>query len=393
MTPLRWLVVFLTWWACGALAQPDAPLRRIEVTDTNNFRLDQAAKTMALPDTLDAAEYVRLREYLAPRVRLGEEELDAIQQLADWVSRRWQHDAHGVAPLQFSAVDILQAAERGQRYSCTEYSKVLRDSLVALGFIARVVTLQSTDIEYGPPGTAHVLVEVWSNQLQKWIMVDPQWGLYPRDGTRWLDVLELYRLKKAGKLGRVAMVPVASVQRRPSEAQLRALGEEYRAFVSGYLGYLSVPLRADRERIHLLFPLDGQRWPLTFHGLPRSAQVFTTDPSDIHFEPNRVSLVLTYRAHAQPVGVLGELEIESEQDYIAKLPKFAAVPDFDISMHHNMPWFAAYELAIDDAPWSRLGGESAHWQLHEGINLLRVRAVNAAGWRGPETFIEIRYGR
>jgi len=363
-------------------------LKRIEVQESNNYRLSGAYKRMLMPDRLDSGEYVALRQYADLRLKTRlRDELDNIYTLAAWVHRRWRHDPYGMAPPQASSLDILHAAERGARFSCTEYSKVLRDIFRAYGYISRAATLQAPGIAYGGLGSAHVAVEVYSSQLDKWIFLDPQWGMYPRYKGQPISIYEYYRLKKQGREQEVSFNPfqenmIADVAREASD---------YRAFLDQHLGYLSVDLLADEERVHVLLALQGESWPLTFQGLPRNAQIFSDDPQDAYFDANRVSLVLMYRDESQALANMN-IEFSSEQEYLDKMPAFAAIPDFTVKPHHNMPWFAYFEYRIDNQKWTRLKESSLRWRLRPGNNRLEMRAVNVQERRGSITYLQIKYG-
>ena len=78
-------------------------LKRIEVQESNNYRLSGAYKRMLLPERLDSGEYVALRQYADLRLKTRlRDELDNIYTLAAWVHRRWRHDPYGMAPPQAS---------------------------------------------------------------------------------------------------------------------------------------------------------------------------------------------------------------------------------------------------------------------------------------------------
>ena len=363
---------------------------RIEVISSNNYRLNNSYQRMLLPERIDTEPYLSLQGYakltLKPRQR---DEIENLMSIAAWVHKRWAHDPYGVAAPDTTALQILRAAEQGARYSCSEYSKVLRDVFRAYGYVARIATLQANDIAYGGLGTAHVAVEVYSSQLNKWIFLDPQWGLYPQHQGLPLNLYEYHRLVQEGKADAVQFLPFQTRLLGTREASDIA---EYREFLSLHLGYLSVDLLADEEKVHVLLALQGKSWPLTFQGLPRNAQIYSTEPNDVYFELNRVSLVLNYRLDSQPLSKR-QIDFSSEQDYLQKMPLFAAVPDFQITAHNNMPWFSHYEARIDKGIWKRLRADSLDWNLKAGSNHLEIRAVNQKGRAGTITNLDIRYQR
>lgn len=365
-----------------------APLQRIVVEETTNYRLSLAYQRLLLPESIEAAQYASLRQYVNIQLDPSpQHELANLFLLAAWVHQRWEHDAYGSAGSQAQAMDILRAAERGERFSCVEYSKVLREVLHAYGFVARVASLQASNIAYSGLGGAHVGVEVFSSQLDKWIYLDPQWGLYPLHQGKPINIYDYHILKQQN---REQAISFKSVQSDKSNQQVDT--SEYRRFFEQYLGFLSVDLLADKERVHVILAMQGTSWPLTFQGLPRNAQIFTRDAQDLYFDLNRVSLVLNYRHESQPLNHK-QIEIASATDYMDKMSLFAAVPDFVVRPHHNMPWFSFYEFHVDNGGWKKLNSDSFDWRLHAGKNKLDVRAVNTAGQTGPVTSIKIDYAR
>lgn len=377
------IVTLLSVSLTSAFAQS---LLRITVTDTNNFRLGREASGLRLPESTRNPAYDALRRYLKPGKEAGDDDWQSIVSIARWVHQRWRHDPFGSAAPQTDALTLLQSFPPGAAFSCNEYSKVLRDMLRANGFIARSVTLQSRGIAYSGLGASHVAVEVYLSSLNKWILIDPQWGFVPGHNGRLLNIYEVYQLKTAGRYDEVVFDHFGSL----TGEKLAASIKEYRSFLAEYFGYLSVDLLSDHERVNVIIALEGKSWPLTFQGLPRNAQIFAEAIGDIYFDVNRVSLTLNYRPESQPLN-RQQIEFSSEQDYLAKMPQFAAVPDFMVTPHNNMPWFAFYEYRIDRGRWIKLMDEGFAWKLRKGQNRLEVRAVNSESRRGPVTYMQIDY--
>jgi len=364
-------------------------LQRIIVEKSNNHRLSNAYQRMFLPTHIDSQEMFALKAYAGLKIKPRQrDEMENLLAVAVWVHQRWKHDPYGIATPDTTALEILQRAEQGARFSCTEYSKVLRDLYRAHGYVARLATLQAPDIAYSGLGTAHVAVEVYSSRLDKWIFIDPQWGLYPQHRGLAINLYEYFQLKSQGRQKEVHFVPLKKGLLSNAEQEAVA----YREFLHQHLGYLSVDLTTDEEQVHVLLAMEGRSWPLTFQGLPRNAQIYSSDPQDLYFDMNRVSLVLNFRYEAQPLSRLN-IDYGSEQEYLQKMPMFAAVPDFIVHAHNNMPWFSHYIYRTGGGKWKTVQQDSWDWTLHKGENLLEVRAVNTQGIMGPTTFFRIYYGR
>jgi hypothetical protein len=360
-------------------------LEKITVTDTNNFRLGSEYTGINLPDTFNNPEFDAIRRYFHLN-KTGQDDLQDIIQIAQWVHSRWTHDPFGSTAPKTDALTLLETVPAGSGFSCSEYSKVLRDMFRANGFIARIVTLQNDSISYGGLGSSHVAVEVFHNQMNKWLLIDAQWGFYPTHNLTPLNAYEIFQLKKSGKYNEIIFIPFSHADSSKQQHDLA----EYRAFLESYFGYITVELLAGREKTNVLYPLEGKEWPLTFQALPRNAQIFADHVRELYFDLNRVSVLLRYNPESQRLQTM-QLDVDSEQDYLDKMPMFAAVPDYTVTPQHNMPWFDYYEYRIDDNKWIRLTEESFSWHLKKGSNLLEVRAVNAANRPGHTTYIKIKY--
>lgn len=383
----------------GAMFAPSVPaaghvestgsLRRITVLETNNFRLQRGVRGLILPDSSDAPEYAALRATVMPKLSTtAGSEFELMQALTDVVHRAFRHDPFGDATPDMRSLDILRAGETGKKFSCVEYAQVLTDVLLSQGLPARSMSLQSPQVAYGRLASGHVLTEVWSNQHDKWILLDAQWGVYAEYQGTPLNAYELFRAMEQGKWKAVHFLPVRA---DPANAKVATrLDREYRDFIGNYLGYLSASLLADDEGVPVLLKMAGEEWPLTFQGLPGQAHVFARSPADLYFEINHVSLVMEFRPDSQPIR-REDLVHGTPRDYEQRMASFAAVPDFKVTPHHNMPWFSHYEYAVNDGAWRRLPDGAFRWNLAEGENRLRVRAVNRAGRYGPETRMRIRY--
>ncbi len=381
----------LNWFLTGYLllvalaASANQTLEKIIVTDTNNFRLGREFTGLNIPESAKNPHYDGLRSYYQPP-HTGKNELQDILAVAKWVHLRWAHDPFGSSAPKTDALTLLKTIPPGSGFSCNEYSKVLRDLLRANGYISRSITLQSSDISYGGLGSSHVAVEVFINQLNKWMLVDAQWGFYPVHKDIPLNAYDIFELKKDNKFNEVKFVSFSNSDKVKLQQDLT----EYKMFLADYFGYITVELMADAEKVNVIYAMEGKEWPMTFQALPRNAQIFTDRSRDIYFDLNRVSLVLRYKNESQRLQKM-QLDFSSAQDYLDKMPQFAAVPDFIVTPHNNMPWFDYYEYRIDGKKWNRLTDASFAWNLKKGANQLEVRAVNQLNRAGQTTFIKIRY--
>ncbi|MCU0235884.1 MAG: transglutaminase-like domain-containing protein [Acidobacteria bacterium] len=101
------------------------------------------------------------------------DQLDLFLKLCDWTHRQWRTSIPDPYPLS-NAVDILADIRSGKTGGfCGQYAYVLADVLKAMGFFAvRYVELWSAT------GESHFVVEAWSDQFGKWLVLDPAENIY-----------------------------------------------------------------------------------------------------------------------------------------------------------------------------------------------------------------------
>ena len=367
-------------------------LRTIEVIESDNQPLNPGARQLILANDIRDAYHRSLRSHLQ-----GDQTVDlssdpaAPLHIAAWVHGHINHDSFNTALDEATTLEILQRAKSGERFSCADFSNVLKDLLGAFGFVSRVVSLQSPNIAYGSLGSGHVANEFWSNTFDKWVFVDAQWGLYVRHRGRPLNFYEIGKLRQAGKFGEVEFLPVdpgASSDPKKLKQQI----QEYRAFLKDYFGYLSARYRYVEQTINLVLPIEGRSLPLTFQGLGRNGQLLTSNPADHYFSLNHTSILLYYRDQPTSGHPLSGVDTTSSDDYLARMPQFAARPDYTVVLYSNTPWMDQYEFSVDGGEWNAIEDNTVTWTLHEGINRFAARAINHAGVAGPKSTIAIRYG-
>lgn len=117
-------------------------------------------------------------------------DLARVQAVCAWVHRQWKHSSYR-QPQNWDPASILQEAAQGKSFRCVEYGIVLEGTLAAVGIPARVLGLQTADVETRKSGAGHVLTEAWLADQQKWVLVDGQWDVIPLLHGTALNAVEL----------------------------------------------------------------------------------------------------------------------------------------------------------------------------------------------------------
>lgn len=131
-------------------------------------------------DTIDDPYLVKLRtEFDLDTIITGcTSDLEKIRALSAWVQNLWEHDGSNM-PEKSDPISILHEVQNGSRFRCVEYAIVLNGCLNAVGITSRTLALKTKDVETRESGAGHVVLEAYSKDLDKWIMVDSQWDVIP----------------------------------------------------------------------------------------------------------------------------------------------------------------------------------------------------------------------
>jgi len=105
-------------------------------------------------------------------------DIDKIKSILDWTSKQWEHNGSN-NPTKQDALTILKEAQEGKRFRCVEYGIVATAALNSVGIPARTLGLKTRDVEKVMRGAGHVVSEVYSKELDKWIFIDPQFNIIP----------------------------------------------------------------------------------------------------------------------------------------------------------------------------------------------------------------------
>lgn len=155
-----------------------------------DFR-DDGREVELVYQTDEALEVLKETYELEKRMGTGSE-FDKIISLLQWETDHIFHKGDYDNHIRNRAVDLFEysydkEAEKG--INCRSLSISLTECYLSVGIKARVVYL----MPFSPyDGDNHVVCEAWSKDYNKWIMVDPTYGLYLMDeeGTP-LNIIEI----------------------------------------------------------------------------------------------------------------------------------------------------------------------------------------------------------
>jgi hypothetical protein len=187
-------------------------------------------------------------------------EISKILNILHWVHFVVWHDGEASNPTSKNALDLISYCKTQSRgMTCRMMATILNECYLSLGIKSRLVTCMPKEIKFDE---CHVINAVYSNQLNKWIWIDPTFDAYVMDEKgELLGIQEVRERLISGKL--LILNPEANWNRLTSQIKEEYL-EHYMAknlyrlecqVASGYNTETWVPGK-EINYIELL-PLDG----------------------------------------------------------------------------------------------------------------------------------------
>lgn len=160
-----------------AHATPDRRLRRIGIFMRlfRDYSSDITPVNFTYSHSPDL--YLRIQElyYDFPNSSVSRSELGFLIQVRKWVNLKlFYANAHSLKNYEKDSWSSLYVLEKISKEpfacDCGTYSMVLAEILLSMGFRARWVCCLPMDLRFCD---SHVVVQVYSNELNKWIILDP----------------------------------------------------------------------------------------------------------------------------------------------------------------------------------------------------------------------------
>ncbi len=312
-------------------------------------------------------------DYLAPHHRVtrlvkqyglkdviaaGKSELEKFDLLRDWVHSQWwgwQAVQYPHCPT-WDPLEILDTTKGNWGFGmCTHYGAVFAGCASALGYVARVLVVDH-----------HCLAEIWSDELQKWILQDPgpnreYDAKYESRGVP-VNALEFHRMHRAGT------AHYLTIHKLPQDTKARMTKSWGSLFCR-----FGIPLRnnhlvqAEPAELHhgySQYHWDGYLWwSVDIDPAYSEYSLQTSRPADFNWSVNQTRL---YPRAGTELGVL-EVDVET------------ATPNF-----------SHFETRIDQGEWQR-SEAPMYWSLRPGGNELEVRGVNSFGKAGRVARLKVAY--
>ena len=149
-------------------------LSKFQWEDFNNPKLRKLKKKYALEEI----------------VRKGECEFERQLLLRSWVFETLSLGEPSCDYSRLSAVEILTDASTGKKFYCTQYTQVYLQCAISLGWYVRKLGVDS-DHKKEEEEMHHGVCDIWSNDFNKWYVVDPMHDLHFEKNGIPLNSLEI----------------------------------------------------------------------------------------------------------------------------------------------------------------------------------------------------------
>lgn len=119
------------------------------------------------------------KEFNLDKVAGDGDEISQIKNLLYWVHDIVRHDGSSYNPSKQNAVDLINVCKEEDRgVNCRMMATILNECYLSMGFKSRFVTCMPRESEFDD---CHVINMVYSNDLCKWVWMDPTFAAYVTD--------------------------------------------------------------------------------------------------------------------------------------------------------------------------------------------------------------------
>jgi hypothetical protein len=351
-----------------------AQAHELSYTISVNGDLTEGVPLRFEPLQFPRLDELRQRESLDSVTAGADSEFSEFLQLRDWASSQWPAGYPDPYP-PWDAITVLDWIRQGTTGGfCAQYAQVLVQSLAALGHQARYIEIGSTDNPY-----AHFLPEVWSNQFNKWVVLDPDFNLhFERDGIP-LSALEVHDALVRSELEDVDIMvgPRRPGHSNPASWPLRTAELYYYVRVHLNANHLSAPHEHPFHRYNDMIEwLDELTVPWEF-----------SEVESVFAKVRLTNLQTDDRAYFE--GRLNQVFVSVESNVAGVL---------QIRLENNSHGFLTYQMRTlarvrDNRPWQDHASSTVIWRPSRQSRILELRAVNQSGIPGPVSRVSVPFGR
>jgi len=316
-------------------------------------------------DTFENPKLKKLRqqEQLDMVVAEAKTEFDRQVLLLDWTYHRFKKFGAPTSDA-YSALDILEAVDKGHAFNCMYYGRLMVSAAAAMGWIDRAMGVRIGKITYGSGAPEHTITEIWSNQYCKWVMFDPTYAMYVEKNG---DPLNAWEIRQEWFYGDANSLDfVIGAQRKKYRKK------DMPVFIKHHPGFGDITL-GPRSPGKLAFIGYIPNTNLMDAGIDYANWFISKDKQQCEG--------IGWHTRDNPEDPATEPYFPLNQADLTLKPADGLTLDVEIDTF--TPNFAAYRWRTDLKGWQSSAKGPAQWKLHEGPNRLEVISVNKFGVEGP----------
>ncbi len=331
-------------------------------------------------------------------------EWSQILKMLEWVHNLSAHQGFSEAP-SLGALDLLSGVKNGTvTFRCVEFSHMLQQVCSAFGIPARVIGVRLPKSDVGL-GKGHVVVDAWSNDYQKWVVLDPEMNMFYTDGEgNPLSVFEIHDRVRNNMFDDIVM---------SREAELRVEADRFAARDNTDYESLEVPEGFTRDELwdalpeHSGFEGFAKSWKQYYYRFTfRREYSFVRDKSVSGSSGG--SDLFYYDEHELPPIVFQQMRQACEYtcdrtkiDFKVNAAEIQWVPcdateetpiedtrKITVCLRHSMPWFGHFEVHVNDTRLVVTESEITV-NLREHNNAIVVTPVSQLGRRGSTSVLRV----
>jgi hypothetical protein len=314
---------------------------------------------------------LRQREKLDQVVAAGKTEFEKIVLLRKWAHDQWQSAGSFYYP-PWDAVEILDLARKRRNYGfCAQYAVVFLQACRSLGLHARYVD------------TGHFVTEVWSDDFNRWVIMDPSQDIhFERDGI---------------PLGGRAMYRAYWAKNSKGIFKVKSDGSRSPITLEDAFDKFSIILRTNQLSKPGSIRINGRMAPLAHKDDYRTYPLLGRD--DIGYADEFLAWHITQSKDLWPP----ERPVTEDADNISDPYNqvFILVAERDPQqgivklrlLDENAPDMQSFRVSVDDNEWqtTETPNHEVFLSVKPGLHKYAVRIKTLHGWLGPESWVKIYY--
>lgn len=348
------LILALLLIGCQAQEKIRFP-ENMKIIDFHNGKITKSNYNFVYEDYKQPQlRILREQEKLDQVVKKAKTEFEKFILLRNWVKSQWVHSIPQPYP-PWNALIILDWIRKGKTGGfCAQYAVVYVQACLSLGLQARYIDTNCKR------GTGHFLTEVWSNDYNKWVVMDPDFNIHYERNSIPLSALDLHHSWVKNNWQDIEII-----QGYPP-SKIHHIGDHKYNLIDYYYD-ISIDLRNN----HLSQPnnfWDRKHGYLSWRdeytqGRPTIYTKFSNRKQDFYWPLNQT---------------------------VIKLIKTSEPDLLKIDLETFTPNFKTFLTRINHSQWSKTN-LPLFWKLRKGSNILEAKSKNKFGISGPTSYIIIDY--